>query len=307
MRSGDSIDLRLLVYFAKTAETGGITRAAAALNVAQPTLTKAIRLLEHQLGVALFVRGPQGVTLTPIGERLLRHARTIMTQVSGAVADVESLRTGIAGSVHIGAGPSWVRRMLPEAVARALEQRPELRITVSGGFDETLLRGLREGDLDVVVAEVPLTRRDPEYEVEVLTCDRLTVCGRADHPLAGRRDLGLEEVLAQPWALPPPHTLARRKLDGKIVSLGLPAPACITTSSSLTFILSLVARSDTLTYTTLSALRTPEGAPLAALEVPQLTTARDAGLIFRKPKLLSPATEFVVDRLRDICRADPRN
>jgi DNA-binding transcriptional LysR family regulator len=305
------IDLRLLTYFCRTAELGGISRAASALNIAQPTLSKAIQLLEHQLGVPLFTRGPQGVTPTLFGERLLRHARLVTAQVNAAASEIESLRTGKAGEVRIGAGPSWLRRVLPLAVAQALAERPDVRITVTGGFDETLLGGLDDGSLDVVVAEVPLEGDHPDYAVEVLTRDRLVVCCRVGHPLTAVAAPGLApslaDVLAQPWALPPPHTQARRKLDGRLRSLGLPSPRAVTVSTSLAFILSLVNCSDALTYTTFSALATPDGQGLVALDVPAIAAEREAGLIFRRLQVITPATEHVVGHLRALARLEQAN
>jgi DNA-binding transcriptional LysR family regulator len=302
MRTDSKIDLRQLAYFCRTAELGGISRAAAALNIAQPTLSKAIQLLEHQLGVPLFIRGPQGVTPTPIGERLLRHAKLVMAQVGEAASEIEDLRTGKAGSVRIGAGPSWLRRILPLAVARALAERPDLQITVSGGFDETLLGGLDDGTLDVVVAELPLPDDRPDYAFEVLTRDRLIVCCRAGHPLTEAVAPSLADVLGQAWALPPAHTQARRKLDGRLRSLGLASPRAVTVSTSLAFILALVSCSDALTYTTSSALETPDGQGLVALDVPEIAAVREAGLIFRRLQLVTPATEHVLGHLRALAK-----
>lgn len=301
MKPQHSIDLRLLQYFLVTAEEGGITRAAARLNIAQPTLSKAIQLLEYQLGVTLLERGPQGVVATAIGERLLDHARTIMAQVQDAAGDIESMRTGEVGTVRIGAGPSWVRRLLPETVAQALAERPGLRLTVSGGYDETLLDRLAEGELDMVVAELPLELDGPAFEVEVLTEDDLVVCARAGHPLAGRRHLTLREVLGETFVLPTPLTLARRKFDATMLALGLPSPRAVVDSNSMTFILTLVSCSDALTYTTMSSLKSAEAAAVVALDVPELRNVRTAGLIFRRPRLLSPAGEYVVGLLRTIC------
>ncbi|MCY0096860.1 LysR family transcriptional regulator [Hoeflea ulvae] len=307
MNSRKSIDLRLLSYFLQTAELGGVSKAAKALNLAQPTLSKAIQLLEYQLGAAVFERRPHGVELTVIGERLLRHARLVVAQVSDAVEEIDNLRTGGTGHIRVGAGPSWLRRLLPEAVAAALSERPALQVTVTGGFDERLLHGLSEGDLDLVIAEVPLNEKNNAYEVEVLSRDDLVVCARSGHPLHGVKNPGIERVLVEPWALPPPHTLARRKLDGKLISLGKPPPLSAATSSSVTFLLALVRGSDALTYTTASTLETNEGSGLVRLDVPELMTSREAGLIFRRPVLISPAAEFLVEKLRIIARDHPHN
>ncbi len=197
------IDLRLLSYFQATVEAGNITAAAEVLHVAQPTLSKALKLLESQLQVILLVRSAHGVTPTLFGERLMRHARLVTAQVGDALTEVESLRIGSAGKVTVGAGPSWVRRMLPEAVARLLEDRPAISVSVITGFDNRLLEGLEDGQLDFVVAERPLTGEDVDYTYRELTRDDLVVCARREHPLADGRRPTLDEALAARWALRP--------------------------------------------------------------------------------------------------------
>ncbi|WP_410603849.1 LysR substrate-binding domain-containing protein, partial [Bacillus sp. SIMBA_008] len=73
--------------------------------------------------------------------------------MSEARADLQALRTGDRGTVTIGAGPAWLRRHLPHAVARSIANRPDLKILIVGGFDEALFRKLRRGEVDFVVAE----------------------------------------------------------------------------------------------------------------------------------------------------------
>lgn len=301
------IDLRLLTYFLRTAELGNISKAAEALNVAQPTLSKAIQQLEHQLRATVFLRTAHGVEVTPVGERLLRHAKLVAAQVSDAIEEVEAMRDGSAGQVRVGAGPSWVRRKLPEAIAAVLAERPGLQVSVAGGFDERLLQGLEDGALDFVVAEKPLSGGGQHYDYEPLTDDALIVMGRPDHPLAGRRGIPPAEALAADWALPPQHTLARRKLDGRIISLGEAPPAPLITSNSQTFLLTFARYHDVLLYTTRSMLQIPEGCELVEIDVPELATSRAAGLIFRKPTLLTPAAAFVAETLKAVCAVEPIN
>ncbi len=301
------IDLRLLTYFLRTAELRNITKAAASLNVAQPTLSKAIQQLEHQLKAPLFLRNAHGVEVTPIGARLLRHARLVAAQVADAVEEVEAMRDGSAGNVRIGAGPSWVRRKLPEAVANALVERPGLQISISGGFDEQLLQRLEGGELDFIVAEKPLSGGGATHSFEFLTRDALVVTGRAAHPLAGREKISTQRALAAEWALPPPHTLVCRKLNAKIISLGETPPDPVIVSDSQSFLLSLAHMHDVLLYTTRSFMQVPEGEGLVEINVPDLVTSRVAGLIYRNPNLLTPAAHFVTGKLKAIHKDDPIN
>ncbi|MGQ7844371.1 LysR family transcriptional regulator [Granulosicoccus sp. 3-233] len=302
-----SVDFRQLVYLLRTAEHGSITRAAEALNIAQPTLTKAIGLLEHRLGVPLFERLPRGVQPTVFGERLLEHARLVEVQLEDAVRDLDTLREGGVGKVRIGAGPSWLRQHLPETIAQVTAERPGIEVHVTGGFDQSLLQGLASGDLDFVVAETALAENREAFAVEVLTEDDLVVWCRARHPLLKAARVSLQDLIEQSWALPPERTFARQKFDARLMAAGLPQPDRVTESDSLAFILAMVAASDCLTYTGSAARWVPNFASLVALDVPDIKVSRSAGIITRSRSLPSSATEFVMHRLRDYCRQHPVN
>ncbi len=300
------MDIRRLDYFLKIAELRSMTAAAAALHVTQPTLSKSVRLLEEELGVSLLKRLPRGIELTIYGESLVRHAQAVRVQLENAIGELDGLRTGADGQVMIGAGPSWLRRHLPLALARALNERPRLRVQVIGGFDEALLRSLRHGDLDFVVAELPADGA-LDLEIEPLTSDRLGVCCRVGHPLLRRQKLTLEALLTFPWVLPVNNAGARRKLEALFVGRGVEPPTPTIESESMAFLFAVVRASDALTYTTSTTILPPEGVGLKMLDIPALRTRRSAGIISRRGAWLSPAAQAVIGELKAICAADPRN
>lgn len=301
------MDLRQLEYFLAIAHHRSITAAASVLRVAQPTLTKSIRLLEAELGVSLFTRLPRGVELTAYGASLFRHAEQVRTQLRDALGEIDALRGGKLGQVAVGAGPAWLRRHLPLAVARAINAHPRLRIRIISGFDEALLRSLREGELDFVVAELPSEASAGDFEVAPLTEDDLCVFGGAGHPLALRSDLRLPDLLAHPWILPPAANRARRQLEGLFVGAGLPPPVPAVESQSLAFLLALLADLPALTYTTSAITLLPEGAGIVALDVPALRSPRRAGIIQRRGGFVTPAAQVVISSLQQICEEDPHN
>jgi LysR family transcriptional regulator of gallate degradation len=301
------MNLRQLEYFLAVAKSLSITGAAADLGVAQPTLTKSIRALEEELGVQLFDRLPRGVQLTEFGQSLFRHAETVNVQVQDAMSEIDWLRRGAVGTVSIGAGPAWLRRHLPLCLARTMARNPAIQARIVGGYDDILLRALRHGDLDFVVAELPSREASQDLAIERLTADELGPCCRADHPLARRDDLELAHLLEFPWILPPRSTRSHRRLQALFVAVDLPPPRIIVETESMAFILHMLRDSDALSFMGAMTLRWKEAQDLALLKVPKISAVRHAGLISRKDGWLSPAAMAIIAELRTICAADPKN
>jgi DNA-binding transcriptional LysR family regulator len=301
------LDLRQLEYFRRVAQRRNISLAAAELSITQPSLTKSIKLLEKELGVRLFDRLARGVELTDFGHALLRHAEAIGVQVADASGEIAALRSGDFGRVSVGAGPAWLRRHLPLAVARTVARHPGVRIRVGGGFDEELFRSLRRGEFDFVVAELPQAEDRRGLDVRPLTSDELGVCCRAGHPLARRRRIVARDLLGFPWVLLPRTTRAQRRLTALFAAQDLSPPQNVVETNSHAFLLCMLRGSDALTFTTSRTVDLEEGAGLVMLNVPPLTVRREAGVVLRRGSFLSPAAQRLIDDLVDICRADPRN
>ena len=301
------MNLRQLDHFLAIARHLSITAAAAELGVAQPTLTKSIRALEQELGASLFQRLPRGVTLTDFGHSLVRHARIVQVQLQDAANEIEGLRGGTAGTVTIGAGPAWLRRHLPEALARTLARNPALKVRIEGGFDDALLRALRRGEVDLVIAELPAPEQARDLALRSLTADILGVCCRAGHPLVAYRMIELAQLLPFAWVMPPRSTRAHYRLRALFVIAGLPPPEPIVETESMTFLLQMLRHTDALTFTVSTSLRSPEGEGLVMLEVPRLALTREAGVITRRNGWLSPAASTVIEELVAICEAEPQN
>ena len=301
------MDLRQLEYFLRVAQRKNISTAASELNITQPTLTKSIKLLENQLGVKLFDRLPRGVPLTLYGATLLRHAEAVHVQIKDADDEITALRNGTFGTVRIGAGPAWLRRHLPAALAKVIAKHPDIRIQVDGSFDETLFRALKQSELDFVVAEIPASEDRQDFIVTPLTADRLGVCCRAGHPLAKRRNVKMRDLLQFPWLKAPRVTRAQSRLNALFVANDLPSPKGTIESGSLALLLNVVRQSDALTYMVSKTLATPDGEGLVMLNVPGFTLSREAGIVTRRGGWLSPAAQHIIDELKIVCAAEPQN
>lgn len=148
--------LRTLVH---VAELGSLSKAADRLRVAQPALSRQVRLLEQELGAALFTRHGRGMVLTETGRRVLDHARRVM-------AELEALRTAaseqdgsLRGRIAIGLPPTVADIISEPLVAAFGRSHPHAELRLVGAYTGYLLDGLHQGELDVGVLYDPHTAR----------------------------------------------------------------------------------------------------------------------------------------------------
>jgi DNA-binding transcriptional LysR family regulator len=147
-----AVELRHLNYFVAIAEEGSFSGAGERLWVAQPALSTQIRRLEDELGIKLFERHARGVDLTESGELFLERARRAVAAAELARSTGDDLRAGLVGAVKLGAATGLGWRLLPELLERFGRDRTDVELTVVESYAGTLLRDLRDGRLDAVVA-----------------------------------------------------------------------------------------------------------------------------------------------------------
>ena len=145
------MDLKQLEYFVRVAELGSFTKAAQALDVAQPALSRQVRLLEVELRQNLLLRNGRGANPTEAGTLLLAHARGILHQVERAREELGRVRGALAGRVAIGLPPS-LSRVLAVPLMRAFRQQlPQVSASISEGLSVNMQEWLTNGRLDIAV------------------------------------------------------------------------------------------------------------------------------------------------------------
>lgn len=196
--------LQQLAYFVAVADVGSFTRAADTVGVAQPTLSRQLRVLEQELGAPLVDRGSRdGLVLTPAGEAVLPLARRIL-------ADMDSARTAVAeliglqsGRVRVGATPSLCIGVLADVLRVFLGRHPDVRLELVEDGSQPLVRALARGELDLALVIVPAAGLDPGLSVTPLLRERLSVASAADgRTPAGRRPMTVAELSRQPVVVP---------------------------------------------------------------------------------------------------------
>jgi DNA-binding transcriptional LysR family regulator len=146
------MELRHLRYFVAIAEERSFTRAAERLWIAQPGLSTQIRRLEAELGVTLFERHTRGVDLTDAGRVLLERARAALAAAELARSTGEDLGAGLVGTVRLGIAKETPAALVPSLLTSFGRERPEVEVTVFESYAGTLVRDLRDGRLDGLIA-----------------------------------------------------------------------------------------------------------------------------------------------------------
>jgi len=193
------MELRHLRYFVAIAEERTFTRAAERLWVAQPGLSTQIRRLESELGVRLFVRHTRGVDLTAAGELFLERARTALAAADVARSTGHDLEEGLVGSARLGivTGAGWAGTSA--LLGQFGRERPAVELTVVEAYGGTLLRDLRDGRLDAMIAPLEFGSADLP-RVRLGREPWLVLAGRG-HPLAGSGPVEAGELEGQRFVI----------------------------------------------------------------------------------------------------------
>jgi LysR family transcriptional regulator, nitrogen assimilation regulatory protein len=210
------MDLKQLEYFVRVAELGSFTRASIALDIAQPALSRQIRLLEVELRQNLLTRNGRGALPTEAGNLLLKHGRGILHQVELAREELGAVRGALAGRVSIGLPPS-LSRLITVPLTRAFKQQlPQAHLTLTEGFSVLMYEGLRVGNLDIAV--LYNAEHSPEVEMTTLHTEELVLISKTGtvQKTKKRQPITLAEVADLPLILPSRPNAFRILIEGEM-------------------------------------------------------------------------------------------
>jgi LysR family transcriptional regulator, nitrogen assimilation regulatory protein len=212
------MDLKQIEYFVRVAELGSFTRASVMLHIAQPALSRQVRLLEVELRQNLLVRNGRGATPTEAGKMLLEHGRGILHQVARAREDLGRVRGGLAGRVAVGM-PTSVAKVLTVPLIRAFKQRmPEATLSISEGLSVALSDSLAVGRLDIALLYNPLPAPDLEL-TELLEEDMVLVQNEAQRSKEGL-PITLRELASVPLVIATRPNALRTLVETEMGAVG---------------------------------------------------------------------------------------
>ncbi|MDT2004369.1 LysR family transcriptional regulator [Rhodococcus jostii] len=196
------MEISQITAFLAVAEELHFGRAAQRLHSAQPPLSRTIRQLEKQLGATLFERNTRNVRLTPAGEALLGPAREILDACRLAEIAVAAAGRGQVGRVRIGFAGVSSHLLIGRWAKLVRHTNPGIEFVLdSSAFASEALNKLLDGTLDIGLVRWIFT--PPGIASRVILNEDFMVALPADHPLAGRDDVRIEELANEPWVTLP--------------------------------------------------------------------------------------------------------
>jgi LysR family nitrogen assimilation transcriptional regulator len=296
------MNLKQLEYFVAVAELGSFSKAAVILNIAQPALSRQVRLLETDLHVALLMRNGRGVVLTEAGKRLFDHSVGILQLVSCVREDIEASRDEPAGRIVVGLPPSMGRLLTLPLVEGFRRTLPKARLAIVEGLSAHLAEWISTGRVDLGLLHNP----EPHSALEITPVleEPLGLVSpapaKSGKKVSAQDTVKLEELMRFPLIMPERSHAIRKLLEAQAALTGHKLNVALEVSS-VQSILDLVRAGHGHAVLTSSALAASGDAAafrLRPLVEPRLTSTLCLAVSAHKPA--TPLSKHVFRMLREL-------
>ena len=279
-------------------EHGSIRAAARHMHLTQAALTKSLRTLEEDAGVALIVRKSRGVVLTEAGQRLHARAKLVTRQITLAQDDLRQSLGEDSGILRVGITPYLMLTVLGEAFLWFRKRYPKVQLRLVEGLVARALPSLRDGTLDFAIVADSGEVSHAEFDATRLLKDQQKIVVRAGHPVLLQPSAA--RLVALEWVLPGPlaHDLDDG-LNAMFQQAGVPPPAQITRCDAMAA-MALVRQSDVVSVMPSPLLAQPECRGLVELSLRSMRPPPIELVLLAPPDVpLTPAAAYFAR-----CRTD---
>ncbi len=181
-----------LKYIVAVAREKHFGRGAEACHVSQPTLSVAIKKLEEELQVKLFERNANEITVTPLGEEIVRQAQSVLEQAESIREIARRGKDPVSGALRLGVIYTIGPYLLPDLVRQIIEKTPQMPLMLQENFTVKLLEELRTGEIDCAILAEPFP--DTNLAIAPLYDEPFMAAVPSSHPLAARASVTAEEL-----------------------------------------------------------------------------------------------------------------
>ncbi|MFM8608514.1 MAG: LysR family transcriptional regulator [Hyphomicrobiales bacterium] len=287
---------------------GSVTTAAKALGLTQPGLSRALKMLEDQIGGKLFTKGDHGLIATPLAEVFLRRHKSLATPIEAILNDIEQLKSAQMGRVVVGAGTYAAFVSVYQAIAKTHQKHPALILDLIERDWRDILAELISGALDLAIIDVSAARQTSEAEIEPLPVHPCGIAVRKDHPLTKKDRLTSADLMDYTYCgtYPSQWVLEKARFSGNFFGsagtnfshsgVGLGA-------HTLSAVRQIIQNSDAFGILPKILFHRNKTRALAdgivLLDIPELNWLRtNYGLVWRRNRPLSPAVNVLMTEIR---------
>jgi DNA-binding transcriptional LysR family regulator len=292
------VELRQLRYLQAIARSGSFTGAAEAEGVAQPAVSKQIRRLESEIGLALFDRGGRGASLTAEGDVVARYAERVLSLLDELRAELADRAILERGRLRLCATETVMEYLLPAPLAALHRRHPNLEISAEMLGTDDAVALLLDRQVDVAIVTLPLSH--PDLAVESLYSEDIVLLVPTDDPLAGRAAVALGELVERELLLSMPGHGLRAVIDAACRRVGfVPHPRLELRSQEA--LIRLVEQGAGITFAPTLCVQRPRPA-LRVCRVVQPTLRRSIGWARLRDHYVPRAVEALIAELAEAAR-----
>ncbi len=276
-----------------------LQRAAAALGLTQPALTKTLQELEDMLGARIFERHARGTEPNALGEVVAAAARRMLAEAQRLEDELDRAALATAGSLAVGALPVAAAGILPAALAVLHDRHPGIVVRLVQGVTDQLLPALAAGEVELVVGRLYPPALPDEFVREAMYEEPISVLARSDHPLLAQAGVAPRDIAAFPLVLPTISQRVGQDIERVLASLGVTGAGAPVRTSSVSLIREMLLTSDALTIIPHHVLAGDIArGGIAIVKLPIQAPPRPAGLIRMPGRPPSASAEAFVACLR---------
>jgi LysR family nitrogen assimilation transcriptional regulator len=293
------MELRRLEYFVQVAQLGSLGRASDVLRIAQPALTRQMRLLEEELSVTLFNRSRRGMQLTEEGEQLLAGLVGPLRQVEMTLQGIRSLSSKLVGNIVLGMPPTVTIVLARGLLQRISAEEPSIQVRIVEGSTPNIAEWIRSGEIDIALIYAPLV--DDRLIGRDLLREELVLVGSPAARLSPNETINFMTLMDLPLIIPNPRNGMRTIIERVSARYNKQLrPKCIIDSLNVTKM--MVSNDDGYAILPLSAIMDEvETGTLTYCSIDSPFIARQLMMVRRRdtriPRIITAVETFLRDEI----------
>ncbi|WP_273852618.1 LysR family transcriptional regulator [Guptibacillus spartinae] len=286
------MEIRHLEYFSEVARQLSFTKAAATLHVSQPSISKAIKNLETELGIPLFYRSKQ-LELTDAGKAVLVNAQHVLRACKNLTAELSDITELKKGEIKIGVPPIIGAAFFSKIISQFKSLYPTVEILLTEVGSKMIKQGVDDGSLDIgLICNTPL--KNSSFEAVQVIKDPLMLIVHHEHPLAGVDEIRLSDLASESFIMyRDDFTLYDRILDECAKNDFYPNIVC--QSSQKDFMIEMVEARLGIALLPSKIARSIKNDSIKSIPLIQSNINLELGMIWKKDKYLSFAVKKFID------------